>query len=383
MMDSGQYQCQINTDSTSSVTMVLNIIGEMIRKIFETLHKIFQLERQARSEQQQDSIEDKKDVEDIANNAPEEESGVLVSDNDNNEEESEDSEEAERNSQNILSTLLTSPSTPLDTNQYQVNLSLMLDNPCLLQRSDSSGQVLMISMSVFSVAVLIMIVTGCSIGNNNIVIVLIIMILSGIYNKIRYPEPERPVSRTGTIDSRRSGGSRRSDGSTGSRRSRRRSRRHDEDVDTLERKNKRRSRRLDHDDEEELYAEISKDTVSETYVRDESLKRKKKNLIHSSKVPDVSYNVAGDNYFLRDSVDVSSLPLYLNKSELCKHYVDLTPTQRRQQVDMNSFRSLPRYYDHDPALMKKNGVVFASAESLNSEQSKQNGRKIRFNDEKR
>ena len=124
MMDSGQYQCQINTDSTSSVTMVLNIIGEMIRKIFETLHKIFQLERQARSEQQQDSIEDKKDVEDIANNAPEEESGVLVSDNDNNEEESEDSEEAERNSQNILSTLLTSPSTPLDTNQYQVNLSL-------------------------------------------------------------------------------------------------------------------------------------------------------------------------------------------------------------------------------------------------------------------
>ena len=121
MMDSGQYQCQINTDSTSSVTMVLNIIGEMIRKIFETLHKIFQLERQARSEQQQDSIEDKKDVEDIANNAPEEESGVLVSDNDNTEEESEDSEEADRNSQNILSILLTSPSTPFDTNQYQVN----------------------------------------------------------------------------------------------------------------------------------------------------------------------------------------------------------------------------------------------------------------------
>ena len=127
MMDSGQYQCQINTDSTSSVTMVLNIIGEMIRKIFETLHKIFQLERQARSEQQQDSIEDKKDVEDIANNAPEEESGVLVSDNDNTEEESEDSEEADRNSQNILSILLTSPSTPFDTNQYQVNQTSLND----------------------------------------------------------------------------------------------------------------------------------------------------------------------------------------------------------------------------------------------------------------
>ena len=127
MMDNGQYQCQINTDSTSSVTMVLNIIGEMIRKIFETLHKIFQLERQARSEQQQDSIEDKKDVEDIANNAPEEESGVLVSDNDNTEEESEDSEEADRNSQNILSILLTSPSTPFDTNQYQVNQTSLND----------------------------------------------------------------------------------------------------------------------------------------------------------------------------------------------------------------------------------------------------------------
>ena len=202
--------------------------------------------------------------------------------------------------------------------------------------------------------------------------------MSGLYNKLKYPEPERPRSRASTIDSRRSERSRRSDASTGSRRSRRRSRRYEETGTerSLERR-KRHSRRLD-EAEEELYAEIMSNS-GEHNIAD---KKQPDRLV---KRPEDIYI---EKYFLEESPELSSSsPLYLNKSELCRKFDTLpsnsslmvTPTQKRQTVSMATFRSLPRSHERHS---RTGDSMFASEESL-SDKVKQNEKKIRFLDDRR
>ena len=201
--------------------------------------------------------------------------------------------------------------------------------------------------------------------------------LVGLYNKLKYPEPERPRSRASTIDSRRSDRSKRSDGSTASRRSRRRSRRYEEtEADrNLERRRKRHSRRMD-DDEEELYAEIMSNNG-------EPNNPDKRQSDVSVRKPEDIYI---ERYFLEESPGLSSsTPLYLNKTELCRKFDTLpsnsslmvTPTQKRQKVSMATFRSLPRHHERP-----RTGSMFASEESL-SDKVKHNEKKIRFLDERR
>ena len=78
----------------------------------------------------------------------------------------------------------------------------------------TSSNVLLVTMSAFSLVVFALITAGCSLG---------------LYRKYKHPElgGSRPPSRTGTLDSRRSSGS------SGSRRSRRQSNREREKEDNI------------------------------------------------------------------------------------------------------------------------------------------------------
>ena len=284
----------------------------------------------------------------------------------------------------------------------------------------------MISMSVFSVGVLVVIASGCSIG---------------LYNKYKYSDPgyqaDRPRSRTGTIDSRRSTGSRRSNESkrsndsnysSGSRASRssRRSRRYKEKENGesiyTEIRNKPKLERVD-----EVLVEATPEVWRRPHVLEQSSSLSKKRSRNTQTGKDenegieqasdevtpniVDHNEISINFLpcknkeariSLSNVTPSSAPVYLNELDLfhkhrswhlegCVPDVSIstkTPTQQRQEVSLNSFRTGTRSLTRNDGRRSdhmKDSVVFASTESLNNyndkacDDTRRNSRKIRFN----
>ena len=274
----------------------------------------------------------------------------------------------------------------------------------------------MISMSVFSVVVLVVILSGCSIG---------------LYNKYKYSDPgyqaDRPRSRTGTIDSRRSTGSRRSNESrksnesnysSGSRASRssRRSRRYKERENGesiyTEIRNKPKLERV-----EEALVEATPEVWRRPHAQDQCSSISKKRNRNSQTENEIIEYVSDDVTPINENhgeisinfpphketearlslsgMNPSSTPVYLNELELFHknrswHPGDFvpdvptstkTPTQQRQEVSLNSFRRGNRSLsDGRRSGHMKESVVFASIESLNNcDDNRRNSRKIRFN----
>ena len=224
-------------------------------------------------------------------------------------------------------------------------------------------------MSAFTVAVFAVITAGCSLG---------------LYRKYKYPElsGSRPTSRTGTIDSRRSTGSRRSVESSESRRSQRSQRR------------KEREKEREREDDN-IYSELR------VKSRPESLVSNVGNIEDDISRPDRPDRPVENNVICDKDHEVSLTHQYPNIQGIPINLVSRpdhthphqslyqpnfnTPTQLRQQVSFNSFkgggggayRSLER-------TKNTTDVSLASAESLTlsnglEDSLRHNGRKIRFN----
>ena len=241
---------------------------------------------------------------------------------------------------------------------------------------DSSSQILLVSMSAFSVAVFAVITAGCSLG---------------LYRKYKYPDlgsGSRPTSRTGTIDSRRSSGSRRSVESSESRRSQRSQR------SQRRRQREREKEREDDNICSELRVKSRPDSLVSNLSNFEDDLRAGQNSTICDKDHEVNLThppplLHGVHINIVPRVDQPFHPQHprhpLYQPNIC------TPTQLRQQVSLNSFkggggggggyRSLER-------TKAKPRVSLASTESLTlsnlsngglEDSLRQHGRKIRFN----